>query len=214
MTDKPKDTPYIDDSAGWTCWVPPNVEKIKFQDTIFRATNLDRVYFEGRKITEIGDKAFFFHDLLTEVEHLQDQPKLKKIGKRAFAHCPALMQIGFPEGLEEIDDGAFQGCLTLGYYSADGIDSTGFRGGRIRFPATLKRIGRDAFEGCRSLSYIHVPQNCQVEGAVALNDESEAPCEVLPSYKVHIYRVDKEGSKLFGRIIETCAYIRVIRDVE
>lgn len=70
------------------------------------------------------------------ISHLVLPDRLRKIGESAFNGVPIVGTLVFPEGLEEIEHGAFS-C-------SDGDNAGGFR---VEFPSTLKKIGGWAFGG-------------------------------------------------------------------
>ena len=70
------------------------------------------------------------------ISHLVLPNRLRKIGRNSFYGVPIVGTLVFPEGLEEIETGAF---------SCDYSNNAG--GFRVEFPSTLKRIGSWAFGG-------------------------------------------------------------------
>ena len=71
-----------------------------------------------------------------DVVRARIDPSVKCIQKDAFKGCQKLEWVEFTEGVEKIDDGAFDSCLSLVY---------------IRTPSTTRVIGRLAFANCSSL---------------------------------------------------------------
>lgn len=65
---------------------------------------------------------------------------VQKIAVQAFAGCPGLNRISFPEELTDIERGAFINCIGLN---------------NVRLPASLATLGDYAFSGCKSLSDVY-----------------------------------------------------------
>lgn len=88
-------------------------------------------------VTEIGEEAFLKEGTVTEV---QFPTTLKRIGENAFTLCP-LTSIILPEGLEELDNFAFNragwGPWRGGQYLSE-----------IYLPNSIRRIGRFCFMAC------------------------------------------------------------------
>ncbi len=61
-------------------------------------------------ITEIGERAFYNCDSLTEIEIPEG---VRRIGHYAFYHCSAIKRLKLPESIEEIGHFAFGECNTL-----------------------------------------------------------------------------------------------------
>lgn len=68
---------------------------------------------------------------------------VKKIGPYSFAYLKNITSINIPEGVEIIDECAFEEC-----------DLTS-----INIPNTLKSIGSYAFYGCEKLTYVTIPNS-------------------------------------------------------
>ena len=95
----------------------------------------------GSGITEIGNSVFYEHSYIVSVTL---PTTLKTIGIGAFADCISLANINIPEGLEAIEDYAFQRCL---------ISS-------VNIPSSVTKISSIAFFKCTNLSSLVVsPEN-------------------------------------------------------
>ena len=70
----------------------------------------------------------------------QENSRLERIGKRAFAGCP-LVCLDLPEGLKTIEEGAFVTCSELT---------------EITIPTTLQQIGDDAFRYAKALDVVRI----------------------------------------------------------
>ena len=98
-------------------------------------------------VTSIGDYAFYRLKTLG-YNTLYFPETLRKIGKGAFAECNGYRSvIKLPEGLETIDDCAFQNCSKWSFN---------------QLPTTLKKIGSNAFEGCGNL-YFNFDKSARVQ---------------------------------------------------
>lgn len=98
-------------------------------------------------VTSIGDYAFYRLKTLG-YNTLYFPETLRKIGKGAFAECNGYRSvIELPEGLETIDDCAFQNCSKWSFN---------------QLPTTLKKIGSNAFEGCGNL-YFNFDKSARVQ---------------------------------------------------
>lgn len=83
----------------------------------------------------------------------------------AFRNCNALSgDLVLPEGLTEIGDATFEGCLNVS---------------NIRIPSTLTTMGRRAFSGCSKLQKLFVSQKTPVVIAEDLfNDVNYSLCRL------------------------------------
>ncbi|WP_419749461.1 leucine-rich repeat protein [Terrisporobacter petrolearius] len=112
---------------------------------------------EGRKVVEIGDRAFYSCQKLTKVELGQG---LKVIKARAFMTCTLLESIEIPETVEELGQSVFAGCEKMK---------------SAKLPSkSLKTIPRSLFNGCKSLESIEIP-----EGITVLKDSVFTNCVSL-----------------------------------
>ena len=110
----------------------------------------------GKRVTEIGDSAFFICTSLTEVVIPES---VTSIGAYAFYGCDELTEIDIPEGVTSIGDYAFQECTSLT---------------EMTIPDTVTTIGQNAFRDCTSLATVDLPNGIQTieqhifEGCTAL----------------------------------------------
>lgn len=90
-----------------------------------------------KKVTEILDSAFFNCASLTNIK-INEDSKLRSIGKSAFRGCYSLTDVSFENAtlLNLIDDSAFQFCSDLV---------------NIAIPSSLRKLGDHAFSGCDNL---------------------------------------------------------------
>lgn len=97
-------------------------------------------YYDGLPVREIGETAFQY----ATIDSLLLPSSIKKIGKQAFLGLSAdskLATLTLPEGLEEIDDEAFDYCPSIT---------------EVYLPSTLKTLGDRVFHLCSSLRRIRV----------------------------------------------------------
>lgn len=105
-------------------------------------TSLTTVKIPGR-VTFMSFAVFAGCSKLTKVEFCNDC-HLKTIRVSTFAECRLLAKVELPNGLETIENEAFNGCVSLK---------------TITFPRTVTCIGRDAFRNCHSLTELNLPRN-------------------------------------------------------
>jgi len=77
----------------------------------------------------IGKEAFY----RCHIKNIEFPSTLRRIDYHAFDYVQSLESIIIPEGVVEIGEGAFYGCL---------------RAKEVQLPSSLKRINEDAFGGC------------------------------------------------------------------
>ncbi len=127
-------------------WHPSEQEYPEGGLVHFTPINLRRIMLpEG--VTEIRDDAFSWAYRLETV----DLPStLRYLGFACFAYCKSLNlnSFVFYDGLEEIDDKAFDSCYR--------------QGGELNLPSSLKRIGYAAFWGT-GLSKVSIPEGVRIE---------------------------------------------------
>ena len=96
-------------------------------------------------IKNIGDNSFYGCQKLKTLVFEADS-SLESIGKNTFFECIALENVSFPDSLETIEEGAFEGCTNLE------ILEFGDNG-------QIQTIGASTFHGCEKLKTIHLPKN-------------------------------------------------------
>ena len=119
------------------------------------AENIKMVYLDPR-VTRIGDRAFAACSNLTFIEYGYS---VKSIGAYAFAGCSGLTSFKLPDSVTVIAEGAFQGC-------------TGLK--TVVVPDTITTISGSAFQGCSELVQV------TIGGAVTeIGDNAFADCGKL-----------------------------------
>ena len=104
---------------------------------------------EGRKllVTGIGDNAFAYTHITSFT-----LDKVIDFGQYVFSSCYQLTRVSLPEGMKELPDNTFYGCVKL----AD-----------IQLPSSLTMIGLGAFADCKALKEIDIPVGVTTLGGSA-----------------------------------------------
>lgn len=89
--------------------IPPTIKEWG-NGAFWDCTSLSRIIFNNTSLTYIGDGAFHNCNSLDDIEIPSN---IKVISKGAFEDCYSLTTIKFNEGLESIDNYAFDGCKNL-----------------------------------------------------------------------------------------------------
>ena len=96
------------------------------------------------------------------VRHRHQDYRVLTIEKQVFKECRGLTHLMLPEGLQRIEEGAFNSCT--------GIEDT------LIIPSTLQWIGVDAFRGCIKLKHlVWKAEDCLNEGREFMYYFSECP---------------------------------------
>lgn len=101
-----KETSYPDNTHSKMNVVLERVDLTKTPDEV----NLKQVYFKGKKITEIGEKAFVEP---TRLKSILLPETLTGIQPKAFDGASSLTSIVIPESVTFIGTNAFNGCFNL-----------------------------------------------------------------------------------------------------
>lgn len=112
--------------------IPDGTEVIREKAFSYNS-NLTKVDLP-RSVSEIGNYAFYFCDVLDEIE-FSSESGLKSIGDYAFYGCK-VRSLYIPYGVETVGKDAFKNCDTLTY---------------IDFPGTVTKIGDNALYGVSGL---------------------------------------------------------------
>ena len=100
---------------------------------------------------------------IVEREHYAIPSGCRRIGPHAFEGNERVRSIALPDGLEEICEGAFEGCSLAA----------------VRLPASMQRIERDAFLRCASLADVQLN-----EGLLTIGPRAFAACAALAQLDV------------------------------
>ena len=137
-------------------------------------------------VTEIESGAFWELNSLERIVVAEDNPVYSSIGghlyskdgKTILQYATGCKEASFklPDGVVEIGDSAFRGCVCL----AEAIISKG-----------VARIGNSAFNGCPLLSAVHIPSSVTTIGQYAFSG-----CDKLLTVKIP-YGVKKIENECF-----------------
>lgn len=131
-------------------------------------------FFEGKRVTEIGERAFFNRTSLTEIVIPES---VTSIGSKAFQYCESLAEIDIPGSVTSIGDYAFNNCTALEEINIpEGVTSIGsfaFNGcsklAEIAIPEGVESVGEGAFQYCTSLKKIVIPEGVKEIGNFAFH---------------------------------------------
>ena len=126
----------------------------------------------GKKVIEIGEKAFEYYDL----KSVQISKGIKKISKNAFRGCEELKKVVLPNTVTQIGDQAFSFCHNLK---------------SINIPKGIKKINNGIFDECVKLKKITIPKGVTEIGELAFLHCSELTELNIPK------SVKKIGSEAF-----------------
>eukprot|EP00980_Cylindrotheca_fusiformis_P010649 scaffold2369_cov67-Cylindrotheca_fusiformis.AAC.1 len=174
--------------------VPATVRRVKIADNVTKIP--DRAFHSHLELEEvilsssvqvIGKEAFYDCKKLKSILYLQSDgdgdeeekeeedviipSNVKVIEHCAFYGCNLLARLGLKEGLERIEQEAFDGCESLGEVEIPStvqvIDDYAFYNCRRLARLALKegrleRIGKYAFDGCESLTEVEIPSTVKV----------------------------------------------------
>ena len=139
--------------------LPANVEKIG--SGCFVSTNLKEIVLP-ETLKEIGERAFYSNTLLTHVT----LPKgVTSIPAYAFYKCPFTSLDLLHDGIKEIGNSAFKGCLIEEAIIPEGVEKLGVNAfgenehlKTISFPKSLTEFGGNPMEHCDSLKNILIAE--------------------------------------------------------
>ena len=166
-------------------------------------------YFNGAKVTSIGEEAFSWRLNLTRTS-VTILDGITSIGGGAFMGCSAISSIVIPDSVTYIGDYAFYNCCMLTSITIpDGVTSielAAFSGcsglTNITIPDGVTSIGANAFNGCSSLTSITIPNSvtsigyaaflfCDkltsvtiLDGVTSIGDDAFLHCEKLTSITI------------------------------
>ena len=104
---------------------------------------------DGKKVTQIGDKAF---KGCAELTSITIPDGVTGIGNNAFSGCTSLETVTIPNSVTYIERNTFYGCTSLE---------------TVTIPASVTYIGDSAFYGCTSLKSVTIPESVTYIGAYA-----------------------------------------------
>ena len=115
----------------------------------------------GKKVTSIGDDAFFICTFLLSVTIPNS---VTSIGDSAFSSCTSLTSVTIPDSVTSIGNIAFSFCTSLT---------------SITIPDSVTSIGDWAFSSCTSLTSITIP-----DSVTFIGDSAFDFCESLTSVSI------------------------------
>ena len=138
-------------------------EKVWYPETVF--------VFD---VTEIAAKALYKD---TKVTTVSIGPRVRTIGKNAFASCTKLKSVKNGKAVTEIRDGAFQGCRALTSFPTPGgltnIGAGAFKScaklTKFTLGSQVQSVGKSAFEGCKALKTVTVKTGALTAGNLGKN---------------------------------------------
>lgn len=126
-------------------------------DSAFEGCGELKVVTIPASVKDIGESVFEGSSL----EELTIPASMKEIKVSAFKNSVKLKKLKMEDGVEEIGDSAFAGCIALE---------------EMELPKTLKKIGNASFGGCESLKELIIPDKVEEIGEAAFKD-----CEKIDS---------------------------------
>ena len=100
-----------------------------------------------------------------DVTHVRVYKSVKKLTRYAFSKCRNLVSIEMHDGVEIIQEGAFEHCTSLRRITLPGVRVIGHAAfwnctalEDVEFGDNLEKIGASSFEGCISLRIIKIPK--------------------------------------------------------
>lgn len=142
-------------------------------------------FFEGKRVTEIGERAFFNRTSLTEIVIPES---VTSIGSNAFFQCASLTEIVIPKSVTTIGSSAFSYCTSLEeIVILEGVTSIGGYAfqyceslAEIDIPKSVTSIGDYAFNNCTALEEINIPEGVTSIGSFAFNGCSKLAEIAIP----------------------------------
>ena len=121
-------------------------------------------YYNGKRVTEIGELAF---NRMEDIVSVEIPDTITKIGKKAFSSCSALKTLKFGSALDIIGEYAFYFCSSLEEVvipdCVEEIDDHAFyycyNLKKISFGKNINKIGDYAFNECKKLKEVLIPNN-------------------------------------------------------
>lgn len=122
---------------------------------------------KNKAVVSIGERSFENKRKLERII-FEENSNAKVIRRLAFNGCKNLKELNLPKSMEEIENNAFQNCISLENVNCNELIYLGgsvFFGckslNKIDFGDKLLLIGSYAFYECSSLTLVDVPQSCK-----------------------------------------------------
>ncbi|MBR3058722.1 MAG: leucine-rich repeat protein [Clostridiales bacterium] len=138
---------------------------VEIPDKAFAGCTSLKTVNMGGDIKKIGDEAFKDCNSLGHDDgNLDLGANLIILGKSAFANCKEIKSVRIPDGITEIPQSCFDGCVLLKTVDLNKVTSimdNGFNKceslQEISFPTGFNKFSRNSFSGCKSLTYVVIP---------------------------------------------------------
>ncbi|EJK50767.1 hypothetical protein THAOC_30136, partial [Thalassiosira oceanica] len=137
-------------------------------------------------------------ELRRSLTHVHVAPHVNEIPYEAFQDCDKLIKLQLNEGLQVIEDFAFEGCKSLR---------------SVTIPSTVTELGQFAFCGCGNLTKLQFKEGLQVIGARAFDGCESLRSVTLPSTVTKLgvctslrnVSVPSTVTKLGGAVFANCS---------
>ena len=107
----------------------------------------------------------FAHEKAIKVEHMNEKLILSEDGKAVLKADPSIIHAVIPEGVEEIEFGAFRNCFKLS---------------KVQLPNSLRVLGQQAFAATGLVS-LHIPEGVTEIGLAAFFNSRALRSISIPS---------------------------------
>ncbi len=176
-------------------------------------------YYNGKKVTAIGRRAFRGYKLLSSVTIPET---IVKIDWRAFQDCTNLRTIVIPKNVRTIENGTFDGCTALksvtlpegltmlGTTNPVDDGTSGIYWGvfknctsltSITIPQSTVIIGNYAFSGCTNLKSVTIPKNVSTIGTEAFRNCKSIKSIIMPDNVIKIGDYAFEGCQSLSEVV-------------
>ncbi|OQX29286.1 MAG: hypothetical protein B0D92_04600 [Spirochaeta sp. LUC14_002_19_P3] len=119
-------------------------------------------YWKGKKVTEVGDKAFYNYNALTDIKL---PSTITVIQNEAFRNCYNLTLTSLPDGITSIGTSALRSCFKLALTS---------------LPSGLKRLENLVFKDSTEVNFASLPDGLEYIGESSLV-ETKSSFTTLPN---------------------------------
>jgi len=147
-------------------------------------------YYEGRKVTEIGDEAF---RLCHKLEEITFGAYVKSIGNGTFRSCTSITEMLLPERIDFVGENAFRDCINLKKLVIErniDIFDRAFENcsnlQMIEFPDDFAEVNNAVFNSCKALTQLNLPDSVIMIGESAFADCTGLETLIVPSNTIKI----------------------------
>lgn len=157
-----------------------NVNKYQANDATVRIPE----YIEGKKVTSIGNEAFWYR---TNLMNVTIPDSVTSLGADAFKGCTSLTNVTIGNGMTSIGENMFYRCTSLvSVKIGNSVTSIGDNAfyrctslASIEIPDSVISIGASAFENCTSLTSVKIGS-----GVKSIGDNAFAYCSSLTAVAI------------------------------